>query len=165
MPIKIKRPELKPREKSFCVSTLVCTVISVLFTVELFTMMRRILETESKVMTCAVFAGYLLFFTMCIVCLCKGASAYKYEDSMGALGKSLIYSVLIVICLINLRFALAMVFYVFGKGNIADKIMDKDHQTFITEQFVPWMSMFIGLLLADVMGIYSAWKLIKYQKK
>ena len=51
MPVRIKHPEMKPREKSFCVSTLICTVISFLFTVEILTMLRSIVTNGSKVMT------------------------------------------------------------------------------------------------------------------
>ncbi|MBP5267224.1 MAG: hypothetical protein J6Z29_01395 [Ruminococcus sp.] len=165
MPVRIKRPELKPREKSFCVSTLVCMVVSFLFTVELFTMLNRIVDTGSKVMTCGVFAGYLLFFAMCIVCLCKGAMAYKYEDSMSALGKSLIYSVLAVICLINLRFALSILFSAFGADKITEKIIGTDQKSFVQAQYTPWMAMLAGLLLADVIGIFSTLKLVKNQKR
>ena len=58
-----------------------------------------------------------------------------------------------------------MVFYVFGKSDITDKITGTDHQTFIKDQFTPWMAMLTGLMLADVMGIFSTWKLLKNQKK
>jgi hypothetical protein len=165
MPVRIKRPELKPREKSFCVSTLVCMVVSFLFTLELFTMMNKVVDTGSKVMTCSIFAGYLLFFAMCIVCLCKGASAYKYEDSMSALGKSILYAVLAVICLINLRFALSLIFSAFGANEITDKIIGTDHNSFVRAQYTPWKAMLAGLLLADVMGIFGTLKLNKYHKK
>ena len=165
MPVRIKRPELKPREKSFCVSTLVCTVISFLFTAELFTMMNKIVDTGSRVMTCAVFAGYLLFLAMCVICLCKGISAYKFEDSLSALGKSIIYAALVLICVINLRFALSLLFAAFGKNNITSKIVGEDQKAFIQTQYVPWVAMLGGLLLSDVIGVFGAWKLLKYQKR
>ena len=128
MPVRIKHPEMKPREKSFCVSTLICTVISFLFTVEILTMLRSIVTNGSKVMTCAVVAGYLLFTVICGICLYKGFAAYKYEDSMSALGKGIIYFFEVIVCLINLRFALSLVFSVFGKNEITEKIVGTDQK-------------------------------------
>ena len=162
MPITIKRPSLKPREISFCKSTTVCMFISVCFAAALFLCMNRIVDTEDKLLTVIVFSLFAVYMVCCIFCTVKGASAYKYEDSMSALGKSIVYAANVIFCLMNLRFALALLLSAFGAADAVDKIVGSDgKQAFIIAQYIPWMCLLSGMLLDVFLGIFGTFKLLK----
>ena len=165
MPIRIKKPRLKPIEKSFCITNIVCACIAMCFSVALFTCMNKIVDTQSVPLTLVVFILYILFFACCVVCIIKGAAAYRREDSMPALGKTIIYAAEIIICLMNLRFAIALLLAALGMDSAVTKITGEDHNEFIKGQYIPWLSMLVGLMLTLMISVFSTWKLLKDRKQ
>lgn len=162
MPITIKRPKLKEREASFCKCTVICMIVSLCFTASLFLCMNTIVDTGSRVLTTVVFGLFAAFLATCGLCLYKGAMAYRYEDSMSALGKSIIYVGEIIICLMNLRFGLSLLLAAYGLDDAAERIVGSaGTQEFIRGQYVPWVCILSGLMLAVMVGVFGAWKLIR----
>lgn len=162
MPITIKRPKLKPREASFCKCTVFCMIVSLCFTASLFLCMNTIVETGSKLLTTVVFALFVLYLASCCVCIYKGAMAYRFEDSMSALGKSIIYVSEVVVCLVNLRFGLSLLFSAYGLEDTAKQVIGSaGMQEFIKAQYVPWICILSGLMIAVAIGVFGAWKLIR----
>ncbi|MBQ8965311.1 hypothetical protein [Ruminococcus sp.] len=162
MPIKIKRPELKTREKRFCISSLVCAGVSVGFTASLFLCMEKIVTKANKPLTTIEFTLFMVYFASCLVCLFLGAMAYKYEDSMGALGKCAVYVINSVFCLMNMRFALSLIAAAYGADSTAEKIIGSQGTAeFIKAQYIPWICLVGGTMLNVMAGVFSALKLMK----
>ncbi|MBE6872936.1 MAG: hypothetical protein E7493_03380 [Ruminococcus albus] len=162
MPITIKKPKLKPLEERFCRSTIVCAVIAVGFVAMLFMFMNRIIETGNKFLTTAVFSAFILYFLSCVICAVMGAEAYRKEDSMSALGKCIIYIVNIIICLMNLRFALMLILAAFGQEDTVTRLIGSQGQeAFVKAQYVPWFSLLVGAMADLMICVFSSLKLIK----
>ena len=162
MPITIKRPKLKPKEIGFCKSTIFCMAVSLCLTVSLFLCMNTIVETGSRLLTTAVFGLFVLYLVSCCVCIFKGSAAYRFEDSMSALGKCVIYAAEVIVCLMNLRFGLSLLLSAYGLDSAAERVIGSaGTQEFIEAQYVPWICLLSGLMLAVMVGVFGAWKLIR----
>lgn len=162
MPITIKKPKMKPREASLCRSSIFCMGAALCLTVSLFLCMNRIVDTGSRLLTTAVFGLFILYLASCCLCVYKGAAAYKYEDSMSALGKCIIYIAEVVVCLMNLRFGLSLLLSAYGFDDAVSRIIGSaGQQEFVRAQYIPWMSLLSGCMLAVLVGVFGVMKLIK----
>ena len=162
MPITIKNPKLGEHVKRMCKWSIVCSIISACFTAVLFLCMNRIVETGSKVLTTAVFAVFMIYLASCCVCAAMGVSAYKHEDSLGSLGKSLVYIANIVICLMNLRFGLSLLLAAYGADDAVSRIIGSQGQeAFTRAQYVPWLALLSGMMVNLMVSVFSTMKLVK----
>ncbi|HCJ40250.1 hypothetical protein [uncultured Ruminococcus sp.] len=162
MPITIKKPKLRPLEERFCKSTIACAVMAVSMLVMLFAFMNKIVETGSKALTTAVFSVFIIYFLSCAICAVMGADTYRKEDSMSALGKCIIYIINVIVCLMNLRFALMLILAAYGADDAVTRLVGQQgQQEFIKAQYVPWFSLLTGAMIDLMVSVLSSWKLIR----
>lgn len=161
MPITIKRPEFKKLDKKYRKWTVITAMISFALTVLLFFVLRNINSESTNTAACtALFSVYAVFFLSSLVTLKKGIDTYRLENNMSALFQSLLYAAVIVFCLMNMPFALVLLFEGIGNIDIAARIMGtQSYKEFITGQYYNWICMLIGMTLAMVIGVLGGHKL------
>ena len=91
-----------------------------------------------------------------------GADTYRKEDSMSALGKCIIYIINVIVCLMNLRFALMLILAAYGADDAVTRLVgSQGQQEFIKAQYVPWFSLLTGAMIDLMVSVLSSWKLIR----
>lgn len=162
MPKKIKKPAFLPCEKRYRISTIVTLGTSMLFSVLLGGLMNMLLKKESILAGIIIFAGYILFLAAGAVSLTLGVRCYIKEDNTAVLGQSAFFLAQVIICLMNLRFALVLLFSALNLDSAASALKGSASYTeFVQSQYTNWVCLAAAMLLMIVTGIFGMARLIK----
>lgn len=160
MPITIKKPEFKRFDKMYRKWAVVTALFSLALTVMLFVILRNISDDTSPAASVALFTVYALFTVSGMVTLKKAIDAYRFENNVAALLQSVLYCAVTVFCMMNLPFALVLLFEGIGKTDLSVKILGtRNYKEFIADQYYNWMCMLVGMALAMVLGVLGGHKL------
>lgn len=162
MPIQIKKDKLKPLDKRYRKSTVVCAVFSLIFLIAIFSLMGKISGNGGKLPVTVFFLTYISYAVSCIVTLVFGVRAYQKEDNFTDLFQCLFYTASIIFCIIIFRFMLCILLAGYGQNALVSSILGSmAHTQFFVSQFYSLIFVIIGILLTFILGVLSIVKLVK----
>lgn len=165
MPIKIKKPQIKPCEVKYRKSAIGAMIMTLIFAAALICLMGTIVNTASKIAAVGLIVAYALYFASCTVSLVLGVNAYRKEDNFPVLCQSAFFLAAVVFCVMNLRFALMLIFSAFELENAAQTLAgSQSYSEFISTQYSNWVCIIIGLVLTVITGICGIVKLASAKK-
>ena len=162
MPIQIKIDRLKPLDKRYRKSAMICAVISLVFLIAIFALLGKIAKSGQKLPVTVFFLSYFLYAVSCTVTLVFGVKAYHKEDNFTVLFQCLFYTISIILCIIIFRFMLCVLLASYGKESLVSNIMGSTSRTqFFVSQFYVFIFLIVALILTFILGTLSLVKIIK----
>ncbi len=166
MPIKIKKPQIKPCEIKYRKSAIGAMIMTMIFAAALIFLMGTIVNNANKLAAVGLIAAYALYFAACVTSLVLGVNAYRKEDNFPVLCQCAFFLAAVIFCIMNLRFALMLIFSAFDLEDAAQALAGSQaYSEFITTQYSNWVCIIIGLILTVITGICGIVKLVSAKKK
>ena len=163
MPKQIKKEVLKPGEMAYRVTAVIVMFLATGLAALLVFMLPRLLEDESAVKACIITGVYALFTIGCIVhCAIALINYPKEPENASALIQGILSLAASFMCLLNLRFMLAMFFSGLDMQAQADKVIgDHTMSEFVNMQTSNWTCLIFAMAIMLLIGILSVVRLAK----
>lgn len=159
MPKQIKSPGFAPGEKTNSVLAICAMFSAFALGSALVSLLRSIDEngsTLSGLLGLICFAAYALFFALTAAHCIHGIMMYGRHENYGMLFCSMLSGVSAFTALINIQFALSMLFSSIGESELASSVIgDRSFDQFMADQRSSWMLMTLGVGLALLGGIIA----------
>lgn len=99
------------------------------------------------------FIAYALFFVLTTVHCIHGVAVFGKNEHYGVLFPSLINGVSAFTALINIQFALTLLFSSIGEQELAGRVIgNRSFDTFMADQRTSWMLMIFGIAITMLTG-------------
>ena len=161
MPKQIKKEQIKKSEliyRKWSVAGLAAAAMAGL--------MSLIVKTEgAKVPTIVLFAAFIIYTAVSVVCAVLGVKSYVKDDCGVCLFQGIVHIYSVIACVMNVRMAFIILFSALGSQSGVDTLIGSQSQNeFIQSQYASWICLAIATLFSVVLGILAVVWLVKNKK-
>lgn len=161
MPKQIKKRVIPKNEKQNRILAIIAMIMTFAFAGVMLATLNDFMEEESAVLGCVIFSAYALFFVASLTHCFHGLYVFKKSEHYGIFFQSILSAVASFTAMLNLPFALVLLFSAVGKDSLANKILGtRTMDDFIAAQAGSWKMLMFGMGAMVVIGFFSMVKLI-----
>ena len=129
-------------------------------------LMSMIVKTEgAKVPTIVLFAAFIIYTAVSVVCAVLGVKSYVKDDCGVCLFQGIVHIYSVIACVMNVRMAFIILFSALGSRSGVDTLIGSQSQNeFIQSQYASWICLAIATLFSVILGILAVVWLVKNKK-
>ena len=123
-------------------------------------LMSMIVKTEgAKVPTIVLFAAFVIYTAVSVVCAVLGVKSYVKDDCGVCLFQGIVHIYSVIACVMNVRMA-----FIILQSGVDTLIGSQSQNEFIQSQYASWICLAIATLFSVVLGILAVVWLVKNKK-
>jgi hypothetical protein len=167
MPKKIIKNKISGCEKASRILAVIAMLATFAFGTALVFLIKNLSGNDvSRLLGCLTFAGYVLFFGLTAAHCIQGIYVFHKQEHYSILFQAILTGFAAFSALVNVQFALAMLFSAVGKDSLAEKVIgDTSFDDFMSTQHSSWTLLTFGIGVVICVGIAGAVKLIRNASK
>lgn len=166
MPKQIKKEQIKKSELLYRKWSVAGLAAAAVFMGCMAGLMSMIVKTEgAKVPTIVLFAVFIIYMAVSVVCAVLGVKSYVKDDCGVCLFQGIVHIYSVIACIMNVRMAFIILFSALGSQSGVDTLIGSQSQNeFIQSQYASWICLAIATLFSVVLGILAVVWLVKNKK-
>jgi len=167
MPKQIKKEQIKKSELIYRKWSVAGLAAAAVFMGCMAGLMSLIVKTEgAKVPTIVLFAAFIIYTAVSVVCAVLGVKSYVKDDCGVCLFQGIVHIYSVIACVMNVRMAFIILFSALGSQSGVDTLIGSQSQNeFIQSQYASWICLAIATLFSVILGILAVVWLVKKKKK
>ena len=166
MPKQIKKEQIKKSELLYRKWSVAGLAAAAVFMGCMAGLMSMIVKTEgAKVPTIVLFAAFIIYTAVSVVCAVLGVKSYVKDDCGVCLFQGIVHIYSVIACVMNVRMAFIILFSALGSRSGVDTLIGSQSQNeFIQSQYASWICLAIATLFSVILGILAVVWLVKNKK-
>ena len=166
MPKQIKKEQIKKSELLYRKWAVAGLAAAAVFMGCMAGLMSMIVKTEgAKVPTIVLFATFIIYTAVSVVCAVLGVKSYVKDDCGVCLFQGIVHIYSVIACVMNVRMAFIILFSALGSQSGVDTLIGSQSQNeFIQSQYASWICLAIATLFSVILGILAVVWLVKNKK-
>ena len=162
MPKQIKKEQIKKSELLYRKWSVAGLAAAAVFMGCMAGLMSMIVKTDgAKVPTIVLFAAFIIYTAVSVVCAVLGVKSYVKDDCGVCLFQGIVHIYSVIACIMNVRMAFIILFSALGSQSGVDTLIGSQSHC---SQYASWICLAIATLFSVILGILAVVWLVKNKK-